>query len=247
MRGFLPHTILVLFVLLTVAPLAAQEKQISHQSQYWLSYTLGTKINDHWSARISTEDRRFFINNRNHMFYVLTDATYKVNKKWSLTAGMMYFSLDLPSNPHVEMKVRSLEFRPYQRVAYGWKLFPKTNMTASVTLEERFRMTIVAGEQTNDYKLTPRFRNKIAVKHQLSNAEATKPVSLYAYNDFMFQVGSVVGADIFDQNRFSVGLEYKILPHITIKGGYLHWYQEIAQSSTVFERHIVTFGISQIL
>lgn len=246
MRGFARYFILIL-ILIAVAPLTAQEKNVSRQGQYWLSYTLSKKFNNHWSARVATEDRRFVINNRNHMFYVLADATYKTDGHWSFAAGMMYFLLDLPSDPHVDTKVTRVEYRPYQRVAYGWKLAPKTTLALSVTMEERFRMTLKDGAQTNEYKLTPRFRNKIAVKHTLSNAESIRPVALYAYNDFMFQVGSTVGADHFDQNRFAVGLEYKVLPKITIKGGYLNWYQEIAQSTTVFERSILTFGISQSL
>ncbi len=232
---------------MTAAPLAAQERNVVNQNQYWLGYTLSKKINNHWSARISTEDRRFVVNNRNHMFYVLADATYKTDGNWSFAVGMMYFTLDLPSDPHVDKKVTRVEYRPYQRVAYGWKVTPKTSLALSVTLEERMRMTIKDNEQTNEYKLTPRFRNKIAVKHTLTNAEAKRPLSLYAYNDFMFQVGSTVGGDNFDQNRFSVGVEYKVLPKLAVKVGYLNWYQEIAQSTTVFERNIITVGVSQTL
>ena len=232
---------------MAVAPLTAQEKVVSNQTQYWLSYTLTKKIDNRWSVRVSTEDRRFFVNNRNHMFYVLSDVTYKTNKNWSFAAGMMYFSLDLPSNPHRDMSVRRIEYRPYQRVAHVWRLSAKTVISASVTLEERIRMTIESGEQTNEYKLTPRFRSKIAVKHRLSNATSTKPLSVYAYNDFMFQTGSTVGGDHFDQNRFGFGLEYKIFPKLAIKVGYLNWYQEIANSTTVYKRNIATFGVSQSL
>ena len=246
MRGFAQYVILI-FSLIAVAPLTAQEKNVSRQGQYWLSYTLGKKINHHWSARVSTEDRRFFVNNRNHMFYVLADATYNTEGNWSFAAGIMYFTLDLPSDPHVDKKVKRIEYRPYQRMAYGGKVAPKTSLTLSITMEERMRMTIAGGEQTNAYKLTPRFRNKIALKHTLTNAESKRPIALYAYNDFMFQVGSTVGGDYFDQNRLAVGLEYKILPKVTIKGGYLNWYQEIAKSTKVYERNIITFGISQTL
>jgi hypothetical protein len=246
MRGFIQKAFFIIFTFVVLSPLAAQERNLVNQGQYWLSYTLTKKIDDNWSAKINTEDRRYIINNRDHMFYILGDVNYKLNKNWSLGGGFMYFNLNLPSNPHVDIKVKQPEYRPYQRVAYGFNV-NKTNVSLSLTVEERIRMRIVASQQMDDYITQVRFRNKVLVKRKLSNEEAQHPISLFVSDDYMLQAGKTVKGQPFDQNRFSVGLEYKAMPKLTLRGGYMNWYQEIANSTTVFDRNIMMFGIVQSL
>ncbi len=233
------------FLLFILKPTFSQEKNLVNQGQYWFGYSLSKKINEDWSVKVSTEDRRYFINNRNHMFYVQGDVSYKVNDKLSFTTGLMFFQLNRPSDPHIETIVNQPEFRPFQKISLKLASNPKQSVIYSLSLEERFRMHIANNEQQDYYNMYFRFRNKLQYKRRLSAPSASHPISAFVYDDFMIHLGSTVKGSPFDQNRFAFGLEWKASSHTTLRTGYLNWYQEIAGSTTVFERNIVTFSMAQ--
>lgn len=247
MKQLYKYLLTLPILLLIFFPTHSQEQNKVNQGQYWLNYSIGTNINSNWSVRISTEDRRYFINNRNHMFYVLSDATYKLNKNWSFTGGFMYFNLHRPSDPHAEINVVQTEFRPYQRAAYKIKASKKSSFSFALTLEERIRMEIQNNERTNNYFTYLRFRNKLSFKYQVSSLDSTHPLSIYVYDDFMVHYGNAVKGDPFDQNRLAAGFEWKASKSVVLKSGYLRWYQQIANSATVYNRNIITFAVAQRL
>jgi hypothetical protein len=168
-----------------------------------------------------------------------------VNKRLSLTGGLMYFELNLPSDPHQKIVVKQPEYRPFQKISFNVYSGAIGSVLFSISMEERIRKKIENNEQQDFYNAYVRFRNKLQYKRQLSSPSATHPLSAYIYDEFMIHFGSTVKGSPFDQNRFSVGLEWKASPHTTLRSGYLNWYQEIAGSTTVFERNIITLSVAQ--
>ncbi|MFY0601433.1 MAG: DUF2490 domain-containing protein [Cyclobacteriaceae bacterium] len=227
--------------------LLSQEKNRVNQGQYWLSYTINKKISPKWNTKISIADRRYFVNNRNHMFYILGDATFKLNKSLSLTGGFMYFNLHRPSNPHSKIQVTQPEFRPYQKVSYRLKTGAKASLSFGLTIEERIRMRIVDNQRQGEYFTYLRFRNKVYFKYQISKKEARRPLFAYVYDDFMLHYGSTVKGNPFDQNRLGVGMEWKASRNFSLKTEYIYWHQEIANSNTVFDRNIINLSLVQNL
>lgn len=242
-RQIFALTVLVFLLL----PAHGQEKNTVSQGQYWLNYSLNKKISSKISLRVSAEDRRYFVNNRNHMFYVLGDATYKLKNNLSIAAGFMYFNLHRPSDPHSDIAVTQPEFRPYQRLAYSVKMGNRSSLSYGLTVEERIRMKIVNNERQDYYYTYFRFRNKVTFKYRLNSIESNHPLSAYIYDDFMVHMGNGVKGDPFDQNRLGAGLEWGASKNISLKAGYLNWYQQIAGSNTDYKRNIITFAVAQQL
>ena len=74
------------------------QKQIDHQSLYWIRYynqlSLDARLN--WSNEI--EDRRFLHNSRQHHLILHSRLHYKLNKNTDLGLGFTY-SLQSPQDP----------------------------------------------------------------------------------------------------------------------------------------------------
>lgn len=245
MKQIYKYLLTLPIIIFLAFPTHSQEQNVVDQGLYWLNYSIGTKINNKWDAKVTIADRRYFVNNRNHMFLIFGDATYKLNKNWSVAGGFMYFNLYRPSDPHSEVSVTQPEFRPYQRLTYKLKTGKKTTFTNRFTLEERIRMDIVDDKQTNDYRAYLRFRNRVGFSYQISGIESQHPLSIYVDDEYMIHVGNTVRGSLFDQNRLGAGLSWKAAKNLTLSSGYIYWYQRIPNSTTEFRRNIINFAVSQ--
>lgn len=225
----------------------SQQKNIVHQDLFWTGYSLSKKVNDDWSVNMKVEDRRFFKNLRPHQQFIAVEGTGKLNDKFALTSGLLYFETIFPGNPKADFKERQPEFRPYQKIAFKTAITPLTSFQYAFTVEERIRKSVNGGELGDHYNAYTRLRNKFVVKRQLTGEGAGIPVSAFVFDDYLIHFGKTVKGSWFDQNRVGFGLDYEVLSNLTISNSYFIWYQKIPEAETYVQRNIFTIALAQRL
>ncbi|MEP4534376.1 MAG: DUF2490 domain-containing protein [Cyclobacteriaceae bacterium] len=225
----------------------AQQKNVVHQDLFWTGYSLSKKVNDAWSVNMKVEDRRFFKNLRPHQQYIALEGARKVNDKFALTSGLLYFETIFPGNPSSDFKERQPEFRPYQKVAFKTAIAPQMNFQYTFTAEERIRKSVNGTELGDHYNAYTRLRNKFVIKRKLTHEGASIPVSAFVFDDYLIHFGKTVKGSWFDQNRIGLGLDYDVLSNLTISNSYFIWYQKIPGAETYIQRNIFTIALAQRL
>lgn len=175
-------------------------------------------------------EERLFINPvRDHMFLSGISGIRKFKNGVSLSGGLCFVRFALPHDPTVEDISVKLELRPTQSIGYSffqnskWKIFGRS------MLEERFFKSNFAHDHFTYFSM--RLRNRLNVMYQL-----TDKVSILVFDDHVIHYGDQVPS-LFDQNRASCSIFYKLSPHLKFEVGYLNWYQRRKDPGVYVMRH----------
>lgn len=165
-------------------------------------------------------------------FFTHVHLHYKL-KPWLDIAGAMNYNLtNLPSN--LSVKVR--EWRPWQEVNLFTDKSKKLWFQFRYRLDERFIQNNNKQELTGGYHFNLRHRFRAQMSTVLIKLEHDRNITLKLYDEVMLNTGDV--PRLFDQNRLSGSLEYKMSDHWSIESGYINLIQPITDSEYL-QRHII--------
>ncbi len=238
------YTGLVAFVTIRLTtPLQAQ-KQITHQSQYWIRYYGKYQLFPKSEINLEIDDRRFFKNNR-QADWVLPRVT--VNRKlgagWSAGVGFTYFNSSNPADPSKPIDVTVPELRPHEELSYRQ---PIKNLIIShrFRLEERWVHNSSSAELANGYKLSGRFRYQLELQYPLIKKETVAgTLSLKASDEIFLNLGHSIVNNTFDQNRLYVALNYGISCSFQVELGYMDYFQEKSSGMQYYQLNIARLTI----
>ena len=226
-----------------IIPLQAQ-KQVAHQSQYWIRYYGKYNLSSSWDINLEIEDRRFFKNNR-QANWVLPRVIVgrKLGAGWSAGVGFTYYNSSNPADPSVPVAVTIPELRPHEELSYKQKV---KNLTIShrFKLEERWTRNISSDKLTAGYKFTARFRYQFQLQYPIvKRATSVGNLDAKVSDEILLNIGRSIVQNTFDQNRAYIALNYGISNNFQAELGYMNYFQERSSGTQYYNRDIARLTI----
>ena len=222
-------------------PGQAQQKQTTYQKLVWARYSLGLALNEKWELANEVDERRFVFPDKQHQLLFRSTLLYKMSDTWQPGLGFTYF-LQSPHDPRAASRLMVPELRPHQEINFRHALGERWSLRQRFRLEERFYRKTSEGELTDGYNFNFRFRLKFDLFYTLlKNQEEKERLVLALSEEVMFNAGSQILYNVFDQNRVYGGLRWNTGENTALEGGYLWWYQQRQNGNSFYHRDIVRF------
>jgi hypothetical protein len=199
---------------------ANAQKQISHQSLFWLASVNTIRFNQHWGVVADFAYRTYDFMAHPYGYGIRGLGNYYFNE--NLTGGIGYahfWTGAFTTDPHPY----SNEDRITEQVQLNSKK-GKFSISHRWRLEQRWQQKIVNNAKTNDYRFTDRVR--YAIGFMYSPFKNKMLPSFTNYEEVMFQFGKEVVYNTFDQARFSFGIRQTITPQLNVDLNYMYIYQQ---------------------
>lgn len=240
------NTIRLLFILLLLPILGhsqSKSKSTTHQEIVWLRYYNKLTIGQRWLLHTEADVRRFVFPGRQHQWVLpRVYLDYRLKSGIDIGAGGAYFLQALPQIDSQTVVTIRREIRPHQEVNYAHTLY-KLKVSHRIKVEERFFLE--TKDQVQDFNF--RFRYKFQVQVPITASSKKHPITLNLFDEIMFNAGSNIVHNVFDQNRIYAGFQTKLSDVWAYEIGYMNWFQQRPSESEFFDRHIVRFTITHAL
>lgn len=217
MKRYLP----LLFILFTVPSFS--QKQVNKQSGVWFGYFNQTRLTDKWGIWLDVHARRTDFLDRWSAQLIRPGITYYANDHLRFTAGYTYAR----SYPAAGLHTVRPEHRPWQQVL--WTSRQKRLQTQQwIRLEERFNRRIANDRLQDGYAFNFRFRYLLNLMVPLNRDFIEPNTIFFAFNDEIhINAGKQITYNLFDQNRFFVGLGYQFISGLNAQVGYMNQFQQL--------------------
>lgn len=205
----------------------AQNRIRDYNDITWLAFFVTPKINDKLSAHIEYQWRRTNWLQDWQQSLPRVGLTYKLNSQVSFQAGYAWIHTFPYGEPNITAVEKTFpEHRAYEQVAVTAAL-GRSTLLHRLRLEQRWlgRFYTEASEKPDTYVYSNRIRYMPRLDIPLN---ANKKLYAAVFDEIMINFGKNVGENVFDQNRFSLLMGYKINPAVRIEGG---WINQIGQLS----------------
>lgn len=219
--------------------LHAQEKEITYREQTWLAYFNQTRFSEKWG--LWTDLHLRFTDNyadRLGLSIIRVAPMYYLTDQTRLTAGYAYITAyNTDDNPNIP------EHRLWQQIQWFEKK-KHFNMMQYFRVEERFRGQLVAGELSDDYLYTWRFRYSMALTIPLKKGGvAPKTPFIFLNDEIHINAGKNITNNYFDQNRLFAGLGYQFTNQLNAQLGYLFVFQQLTAPNTFVHIDAIRFFV----
>jgi hypothetical protein len=199
---------------------ANAQKQINHQSLFWLASVNNIRFNEHWGFTADFHYRTFDFMSHPYTYIARGLANYYFSE--NLTGGIGYGHMwngAFTTDPHPF----SNENRITEQVQLSSKK-GKFSISNRWRLEQRWQQKIVNNEKTDDYRFTNRFR--YAINFIYAPFINKMLPSFTNYDELMVQFGKEVVYNTFDQVRISFGIRQTITSKLNVDLNYMYVYQQ---------------------
>lgn len=212
----------IFFILFSINIFAqtAEEKEINHQMQTWVSLNTHTKYNDHWAVIADVHMRYNDFFKENNFYLFRGGVSYIPNSKISYAGGYAHMWL-APSNP--EWVTYSDENRIYQQVQINSKS-GKVGISQRIRNEQRWQEKTQNNEFTGDIRFTNRIR--YLASFNIPVFKNTKAPTLVFAEEIMLHFGKEVVYNTFEQNRIFIGIKQSVNKKLSFDFGYMNVYQQ---------------------
>jgi len=219
---------ILLALMLCSCPIFAQTTRVvQDEEQLWLGYFNQTRLTDQWGIWFDTHFRttEHFIKEPSRFLGRLGVMCY-INDDLKFTNAYNY-AHHFPEEGHAN--VAQPEHRIWHQLQLHTK-YGKVRTMQWIRLEERFRRKIKNDNELADgYRFDERIRANILVNIPLSQKGIVpKTFSAILNDEIMVNLSKNNVYNVFDQNRFFVGLAYNIDSHSNFQFGYMNVYQQLA-------------------
>ncbi|WP_394992255.1 DUF2490 domain-containing protein [Emticicia sp.] len=217
----------LLFNLVVFTVISQNSRIVQDEEQFWTGYFNQTRLSDKWGIWLDVNLRT-------------TEHFVKKPSKAIGRLGLMYYLNDdlkftnayafinhFPEEGHAN--ISQPEHRIWHQLQWHTK-YGKIRTMQWVRLEERFRQKIKNdNELAEGYRFDERIRYNFLLNIPL-NKKGIVPKSFSAIlnNEVMINLSKNNIYNIFDQNRFFVGLAYNFNAHSNLQFGYMNVYQQLA-------------------
>lgn len=214
-------------LLVTIGSIAQTSRNTTKEDQLWMGYFNQSRLTNKWGiwfdAHYRLKDHFFnepskLLTRLGIMYYVHDD--FKVTNAYN-------FTLHYPEDGHQHIS------QPEHRIWHQLQLhtrYGKIRTMQWLRLEERFRRKI-----KNDFELSDGFRFDERLRYNLlvtiptsKKGIAAKTFSAILNNEIMVNLTRKNVYNIFDQNRFFIGLAYNFDSHSNLQFGYMNVYQQLS-------------------
>ena len=206
-----------------VKSVSAQQKNVFERPSAWLGLFNQTRITSKWGTWLdihtrSVDDDGF----KPDVLIFRPGLAYYLKDNLRVMAGYAYVQFFAPTGRNTNWH----EHRPWQQI--WWRQDYNGYQTIQwLRLEERYVRRVDKDTLTSHYRFNYRFRYNFSLNIPLTSKKVEPKVPYIVIQDELFiNMGRQVGLNIFDQNRFFVGLGYMIKPSWNINLGYMNLYQQ---------------------
>jgi hypothetical protein len=216
--------LLCVMVILLHNTLSAQ-RQHTHNCNAWFAYIGDHKISKKFGLHLEYQERRANVIAENMQHLFRTAINYHVLPNVFVSAGYAY----VYTYPYGGFPVKSTfpEHRIYQQLQYNTAI-QKSEVVTRFRLEQRFNY-LPQLQANGQYKSSSKsiYTNRFRISQRLSlpfTGNTIKDKNFYAttFNELFINFGKNVAQNIFDQNRFFLGLGYKLPKVGRLEFGYLN-------------------------
>lgn len=206
---------LLIFLLLIGNSVIAQ-KNITNRVQSWYGYFNQTRITDKFGFWLDVHFRNLEARHP-HQTIFRPALTYYLNDNFRINVGYAY-----AYNFAQEGKSAAFqEHRPWQQLWWRTK-YPGFVTTQWIRTEQRFVQQL-----SGDYNFNYRFRYNVLLQVPLIGKELKEKTPYFVVQDEIFiNAGKNIVNNVFDQNRFFVGLGYYFTDHLHVQLGYMNIFQQ---------------------
>ncbi len=216
------HVAPILFFLLCLLTntLFAQ-KQITHQSLYWLRYFNTLNFNEKWNWQNELDTRHFFTNNRQQQFIVHSRVMFRPNTSWNFGIGLTG-SWQKSQDPLVFPRPKTPELRIVEEVGVNQPLLQNLSANYRIRVEQRFISNHTGPfDEDCSFKFRHRYRFQLTYFWQKANMTFRTSEELFVNAGQQNLFASV------DQNRTYVSAEKRFSPALSFEVGYMNINQKI--------------------
>lgn len=230
MKHVLDTVLLAIFGLLLSPGVSYAQKEVIHQSQYWLRYYALVNLNSKLSWHNEIDSRYFFANSRQAIFIAHSRLAYKLNDRFSVAAALCY-ARQKPLDAYAPTWPATPELRPWQEVNFNQRLSARWSLGYRLRIEERF-INNHPVLFDSDYSFVFRHRYRIQLTYLIKKANLT-----FRLSEELFEIAQ--HGDLFgrlDQKRAYLSVEKRLNPHFSVEAGYLKVYQPAKIGPRVYDR-----------
>lgn len=229
---------LILLTICLISVNGLSQKKTEDQSLLWLRYQLKLKLSPKWQLTQEAEERTYWFPWRQHQFLVRAMLIRKLGMNWDGGIGFTYFEQSLPHDPKSKDYHNITELRPQLELSYKQKLSDEFELSHRYWSE--FRIT---EQEDGHFKYS---NNRSRYKLELGYAPF-EVLKLKAYDEIMFNIGSQITYNVFDQNRLGLSVQYMLSPNLGVELGYINWFQQRPSGEEFYNRNIVRVTVYQTI
>lgn len=226
-----------------ITPLQAQ-KQVTHQSQYWIRYYGKYNLSPDWDITLEFEDRRFFKDNKQGNWVLPRIVLVrKLGAGWSAGVGFTYYISSNPADPSKPSAVTVPELRPHEELSYSQKI-KDLIISHRFKLEQRWTRKSNVSELLEGYTFSQRFRYQLQLQYPLvKQKNPAGTLAVKASDEIMLNIGHSIVQNTFDQNRAYIALNYGISNNFQVELGYMNYFQERSSGTQYYQRNIARLTV----
>lgn len=237
----------VILLLLISFKTFSQEQRLSDKNSIgWFVYTGTFKIKPKIAIHTEYQWRRSDGIKNWQQGLLRTGINYAIRKDVSLNAGYA-FAETFPYGDYTPVNAFP-EHRIFEQIVIN-NLVGKVSLSHRFTLEQRFvgAVSLQNNQKNTDWNFLNRIRYRIRAELPLTkNKQADKNIWSIVFIDELFiGWGKNIGANIFDQNRLALLLNYKINKTVKIEAGYLN--QIVQQGKRINDKAVFQYNNGFIL
>ena len=219
---------------------AQTEKNVNHQSLFWVRYYNQLELNDNWSIH-SEFDNRVFINPIvQNLLAIRFQGRYKISEQVNLGSGFAFFNV-ASRDPNFESGFNKPEYRIQQDITWKQNL-GKINLNQRFQIEERFFQNFDNQGLKSGSSFVMRFRYKLQGDYTFWKKDK-KFLKTLIYDEIMINAGSRIVKNTFDQNRIYAGLQYGVNSNLALEIGCMNSFQQQASGVDYYDRNIIRLSI----
>lgn len=233
---------IILLTVLLFSKLLLAQKNIEKQQLIWYGYYNTLKFNEKWSLLSEIQERQFYKPTAQHQLVFRSNLERKLTGNWNASAGITYF-LQNPNNPDSESNLTVPELRPDVGFNNKQKLSFIT-INHRYKAEARFFHDVENNRLVGGYRFSNlRLRYQLGIDVPLWKKEEQEKLVLKLRDEVMFNLGRKVVNNTFDQNRYYLGLNYKLNKSFAFEVGYMNWFQQLKTGKDFYDRDILRLSI----
>jgi len=230
-----------LTLLLTTAFFCNAQKKVTYDNQQWLQYFNQLKLSEKLTLYTDMSLRR--INNFNDW----SQITFRTGLGYSLTQNLQGITGIACFTFYTQNKLSRIEFRPYQEINTT-QTFGKVSIQHRFRVEARYFRNVSDGEITNTSNFNLRFRYRLYSSTailKLSETKQDRKLLLNIGDEIFINAGNEIKYNMFDNNRFSVGVTYQNNNNLSFYLGYINQFGQRSSPATYENSDILILGITQ--
>lgn len=233
---------LILLTFLVLPKVVSSQKKVEQQQLLWYGYYNSLKLNSNWVLNSEIQERQFYNPTAQHQLVFRSNLERKLVGEWNASAGMTFF-LQNPNDPEAESNLTVPELRPDIGFNNKQKLgFLSVNHRYK--FEARFFHDVENNQLVGGYRFSNfRMRYQLGLDFPLWKKEEKEKVVVKVKDEVMFNIGSKMVNNTFDQNRVYLAVNYRWNNSFAFEVGYMNWFQQQKTGIDFYNRDILRLSI----